>query len=190
MLNARHSRLHEFVARRFAELAAWSVAPEVSFAIRGERGVIDILAFHRSREMLLAIELKTEIVDVNELIGTLDRKQRLAVQVARERGWPVGGDTRVSAWVIVAESRTNHRRFDTHGAVLRAAFPTDGRTMPGWITKPTGPVRALSFWPDIHPGNARGGLASVRRVQRRAPRTAGLARERSEAPEQRLPVRR
>ena len=190
MLNARHSRLHELVARRFGELPAWSVAPEVSFAIRGERGVIDILAFHRKRDMLLAIELKTEIVDVNELIGTLDRKQRLALQVARERGWPVGRDTRVSAWVIVAESRTNRRRFDAHRAVLRAAFPTDGRTMPGWVVRPTQPVRALSFWPDSHPGNARGGLTSVRRVRRRPPRTAGFARDPSEGSEQRQRVRR
>jgi hypothetical protein len=147
-----------------------------SFAIRGERGVIDILAFHRERALLLVIELKTEIVDVNELLGTIDRRQRLAVQVALERGWPVGRATRVSAWVIVASSRTNHRRFDAHRAVLRAGFPTDGRTMPGWLVRPMQPIRALSFWPDSHPGNARIGLASVRRVRPRSPRTRSSGR--------------
>jgi len=55
------------------------------------------------------IELKTAIADVNELLGTADRKRRLAAQVARERGW----DPRtVSQWLIVADTRTNRRRLD------------------------------------------------------------------------------
>ena len=45
------------------------LAPEVSFSIYGERGVIDILAWHPGRRALLIIELKTDIVDVNELVG-------------------------------------------------------------------------------------------------------------------------
>ena len=39
------------------------IAPEVSFAIRGERGVIDILAWHAKPGHSLVIELKTDIVD-------------------------------------------------------------------------------------------------------------------------------
>jgi transcriptional regulator with XRE-family HTH domain len=44
LLNARHSALHESVARAFAEMPGWVIAPEVSFSVYGERGVIDILA--------------------------------------------------------------------------------------------------------------------------------------------------
>src|SRR5688572_12132802 len=45
LLNAKHSQLHELVARWFAkELPAWVLAPEVSYAIYGERGVVDIVA--------------------------------------------------------------------------------------------------------------------------------------------------
>src|SRR5438128_7295664 len=46
LLNARHSALHESVARSLRTLKGWEFAPEVSFNIRGERGVIDILAWH------------------------------------------------------------------------------------------------------------------------------------------------
>ena len=53
--------------------------------MRGERGVIDILAWHAATRTLLVIELKTEIVDINELMGTVDRKRRLAATVAREQ---------------------------------------------------------------------------------------------------------
>jgi hypothetical protein len=40
--------------------------------------VIDILGWHAAARMILVIELKTEFVDINETMGTLDRKDRLA----------------------------------------------------------------------------------------------------------------
>ena len=164
LLNARHSALHESVARSFVERPAWLAEPEISFAIYGERGVIDILAWHAGRKMLLVIELKTDIADVNELVGTLDRKRRLAGNVARERRWPVGERPQVSAWLIVAEGSTNRRRIQAHKTMLRAALPLDGRSMSGWLADPSRPVGALSFWSDAHRGNIGGGRAPVRRV--------------------------
>jgi transcriptional regulator with XRE-family HTH domain len=83
LLNAGHSVLHNEVAAMFRdEFPEWTIAPEVSFAIRGERGVIDLVAWHAEARALLIIELKTDIVDVNELLGTFDRKRRLAWQIA------------------------------------------------------------------------------------------------------------
>lgn len=167
MLNARHARLHELVARHLASVPGWSFLPEVSFAIYRDRGVIDILCFHAARNALLVIELKTDIVDVSELVGTLDRKVRLAVEIARQRGWPVRAGVTVSGWVIVSAGRTNRRRVDEHRTMLRAAFPADGRSITGWLADPARPIRALSFWPDSHRGNVGTGLTAVRRVQRR-----------------------
>ena len=88
LLNGAHSALHESVARAFRdELPAWILAPEVSFAIYGERGVIDILAWHPGRRALLVIELKTDLADMNELLSTFGRKRRLAAKVAAGQGW-------------------------------------------------------------------------------------------------------
>ena len=171
LLNARHSQLHELVAAHFTELPGWTAEPEVSFAVWGERGVIDILAWHPRRQMLLVIELKTDIADVNELVGTVDRKRRHAIEAALERGWQVGKDARVSVWVIVADSHTNRRRVQAHASMLRAAFPSDGRSIRGWLRDPDRPLRALSFWPDAHPGNLSGGRTPIRRVSKRDPRT-------------------
>jgi transcriptional regulator with XRE-family HTH domain len=162
MLNARLSRLAESVAAAFFAIPAWLIAPEVSFSVFGERGVIDILAFHAASGSLPVIELKTEIVDVNELIGTLDRKHRLALGIARERGRRV---TTVSRWVIVSRSRTNLRRIKAHRAILRAAFPDDGRTMRAWLHAPGRPVSALSTWPHATPSStsrSSGGRARSR----------------------------
>ncbi len=174
LLNARHSQLHELVAKSFRALPAWVAEPEVSFAIRGERGVIDILAWHPARQMLLVIELKTDIADINELVGTADRKRRLAVEVAIERGWIArgGAPPSVSIWIIVADGHTNRRRVQVHGSMLRAAFPSDGRSIGGWLRDPARPIRALSFWPDLRGQNVSGGLTPVRRVSARSRRAA------------------
>ncbi len=73
LLNARHSSLHEAVARWFrARYPAWILAPEVTFAIYADRGVIDILGWHPGRRAILVIELKTDIVDVNAVMTAVD----------------------------------------------------------------------------------------------------------------------
>jgi transcriptional regulator with XRE-family HTH domain len=168
LLNARHSALHELVARNLAQLPGWISEPEVSFAIYGERGVIDILAWHPARRALLVIELKTDIADVNELVGIVDRKRRLAEQVAKERGWDIGNGVSTSVWVIVAPGRTNRRRVHAHQSMLRAAFPVDGRAIGRWLSDPVGAVRCLSFWPDAHGQNVGHGIVPVRRVAKAA----------------------
>ena len=163
MLNRRHSNLHELVARWFGDAVPdWVLAPEVSYSIYGERGVIDILAWHPGRRALLIIELKTDIVDVNDLVGSADRRKRLARTIAGERGWDPAS---VSVWVIVAPSRTNRRRIDSHETMLRAAFPADGRTIRAWLRNPVGSVAALSIWPNSHAGKLGPGVSPVRRVR-------------------------
>ena len=176
LLNARHSKLHEVVARMFRhELPAWALRPETSFAIFAERGVIDILAWHPGRQALLVIELKTDIVDVNDLVGTVDRKRRLAAKVAAEFGWV---PETVSVWVIVADGRTNRARIAVHTAMLRAAFPTDGRSIRGWLRDPARAVSALSIWHNDHGENVKADAVPVRRVRRPRP-TSGRARPRT-----------
>ena len=163
LLGARHSALHEAVATRFATLPGWTAVPEVTFSIYGERGAIDVLAWHEPTRTLLVIELKTEIVDVQELIGTLDRKRRLAPKIAAERGWR---PTVVGTWIILAEGRTNRRRVASHRTVLRAALPEDGHAMRTWLAAPSSPIAALSFWPSTGGVGGTRSLAAVRRVRR------------------------
>ncbi len=149
-MNAGHSAMHERMASRFERMPDWVAAPEVSFSIYGERGLIDILAWHPQRRAVLVIELKTEIVDVQELIGSLDRKRRLARRIAAERGW--SADV-VGCWLVIAEGMTNRRRVAAHGAVLRAAFPEGGHVVREWLRQPLRPISALSFLSSVRVGN-------------------------------------
>ncbi len=142
MLNRRHAALHETVARVLARVGGWEIWPEASFSIYGERGVIDLLAWHQGRRALLVVELKSELVDLNELLGTVDRKRRLAPRVAADRGWMPGT---LGTWLAVEDRRANRHRLALHAAVLRAAFPSDGRTMRRWLRDPNQAVNALGF---------------------------------------------
>lgn len=166
LLSARHSALQDAVTGWLSGVAGWMVAPEVSFAIWGERGSIDLLAWHAASRTLLVIEIKTEIVDVGELLMVIDRKVRLAPEIARGRGWQ---PRHVASWVVLAEGPTNRRRLAAHAAVLRAAFPSDGRRMRHWLRQPTPPpagrVAALSFFSDSTPRSASRGSAAVKRVR-------------------------
>ena len=162
LLGARHSALHEQVAARFATLPGWTTVPEATFSIYGERGAIDVLAWHAPTRTLLVIELKTELVDVQGLLGTLDRKRRLAPRIAADRGWTPAV---VAVWVILADGRTNRRHVEAHRAVLRAALPDDGRTIRTWLQAPRGTVAALSMWPSTDGARGSTGLAATRRVR-------------------------
>lgn len=163
MLNAGHAAMHEAAARELAG-TEWLTAAETTFSIYGERGIIDILCFHQQSGALLVIEVKTDLVDVQALIGAVDRYRRLAPQVARDRGWAVKS---VSSWVLLRDTPSNHRRLGAHATVLRSAYPADGRRMRGWLRRPVGTVAALSFLSDSHARRASNTIAGVQRVRAR-----------------------
>jgi transcriptional regulator with XRE-family HTH domain len=168
LLARRHSAMHESLAQMFAALPEWEFAPEVTYSMWGERGTIDILAWHPRRRMLLVIEIKTELVDVQELVGRLDQKVRLAPQIARDRGWDAA---LVSAWVVFAPSRTTERRLQEHATMLRRVFPVDGRTIRRWLRDPSQKISALSFAPASQAGDGGRGQAPIKRVSSKRPRT-------------------
>src|SRR5215212_81031 len=135
LVNARHAALHEIVAARFADLPDWIYEPEVSFSQYGERGVVDGLGWHAASRSLLVGEWKSELVDFSDLMGTVDRKRRLAVEIVRERRWR---PLTVSTWVVVADGRTNRRELARHETVLRSKFPADGHAIAAWLRHPVG----------------------------------------------------
>ena len=151
LMNAAHASMHDAMAAEFDRMSGWVVRPEVSFSIYGERGVIDLLAWNAELRALLIIELKTQVVDLSDLMATTDRRRRLARSIALEQGWdPVV----IGVWAAIIRSRTNQRRVAAHARVLRAAFPDDGRAVRGWLRKPAGRLAALSFVSIDHPQNA------------------------------------
>ncbi len=167
--NAAHADLHEALSRLLARRTGWQWRGEVSFSVFGERGVIDILAWHAPTRSLLIIELKTELADPQELVATMDRRTRLARKIAARFGWDAAT---ISNWVVLSEGSTNRRRVERHRGLLRTAFPADGHAMRSWLAAPTGSISALSFWSDVRAGAVRRTVSQTRRV--RVPREAHI----------------
>lgn len=141
---SRHASMAEAVTRLLVG-SAWDVRPEVSFNHFGERGVVDLVAWRAGTRTLLLVELKTELVDPNDLLMVTDRRRRLAKEIVAPFGWK---PLIVGQWVVIAESRTNQRRLAEHRTVIRAAFPADGRSVAGWLARPHVPISAFWFLPD------------------------------------------
>ena len=151
LLSRRHSLLAERVVSMVSSHAGWEVLPEVSFAIYGERGVIDQLAWHHASQHLLVVELKTAFVDINEALGTLDRKVRLARAIAAGRGWR---PAQISVWLLVSDTRTNRRHAAEHFALLASRFKLDGRQFRAFLREPSVATTGLAFMTDTNPGSA------------------------------------
>lgn len=144
LLDAAHAALVERVVR-LLRARGWATEVEASFAIRGERGSIDILAWHPATTALLVVEVKSVVADVQSTISTLDRKRRLAPLVARDRGWPTQSASRL---LVVADGRTARRRVAEHEAMFRVAFPDRGLAVHAWTRRPSGRISGLIFMPN------------------------------------------
>src|SRR3990170_5026427 len=75
LLDAGHAALGARIKRRL-ERWGWVVRVEVSYSRYGERGRIDLLAWHPVLRVVLVVEVKTSLVDVQALLGSLDVKTR------------------------------------------------------------------------------------------------------------------
>lgn len=107
----------------------------------------------------------TAIVDIDEILGTLDRKRRLAVRIAAERGWKARS---VSVWLIVGDSRTNRRRVGAHRNLFLSSLPRDGRTLRPLFHNPAaGAESGICFWPDSTGAGIGQGFSVRQRVSRR-----------------------
>lgn len=159
LLDEDHAALVGVVARLLGR-HAWQVETEVTFSIYGERGSIDLLAWHAPSRTLVVIEVKTEIASIEEMERRLDAKVRLAPRIWAERG---GERPRaVGRLLVVADGSTNRRRVARHDAILGARYPMRGSAVRAWLRAPTTALSGLLFLA------ARGGGASFcRRVRRR-----------------------
>ncbi len=151
LLDAGHAAIVDRVLA-ILQISGWEVATEVSFNIRGERGSIDILAFHAASGSLLVIEVKTVVPDMQAMLYGLDRKERLAGEIARERGWKV---TSVSRLLVLPDDRTARRRVVTHEATFRVALPGRTAAVKRWLQTPTGRLAGILFLPDVHQASVR-----------------------------------
>ncbi len=132
LLDADHALLVDEMAGRLRR-RGWHVAVEVSFNVFGERGSIDILAYHEATRTVLVVEVKSVVPDLQATIASLDRKARLALRIAANQGWPATATGRL---LVLPANRTARRRVALHGETFRAAYPVRSLEVRHWLADP------------------------------------------------------
>jgi transcriptional regulator with XRE-family HTH domain len=120
----------------------WHVWAEHSFSHFGERGRVDLLAWHPPTRILAVFEIKTELADSQALLGILDAKVRLGPVLARQLGLPT--PARIVPVLIFAESMTNRRRVRRIEPLLER-FDVRGAAARSWLRWPSGGSGLLFF---------------------------------------------
>lgn len=137
-------RVHAaLVDRVVAALAGWEVALEYTFNHFGERGSVDVLAWHAASRTLLIIEVKSAFTDLQAMLMSMSRKLRLVPDaVRRDRGW----DPDHVGHVIVALGSTSNREVVTaHRSLFDASFPARTAEVREWLRAPSGPIAGVWF---------------------------------------------
>ncbi len=137
LTDARHAELQNWIVN-LLRTAGWIVEAEASFNHYGDRGRIDVLAYHPPLRILLVIEIKSRLDDAQDLLGRLDVKRRIAPKIAAERGWPVAA---VVPTVVFREDRSTRRRLSDHRALF-ASFELGARAATAWLRHPRQPTPA------------------------------------------------
>ena len=142
LIDAGHARLQEQAAVLLAS-NGWLVRSEVSFNHFGDRGRVDVLAFHPSARTLIVVEVKTAIGDLQETLGRVDVKARLGATLAAAAGWDV--PQAVVPALVIADRRAARRTVAQH-ETLFTRYSIRGRAAVAWIRHPRGPAPAGLLW--------------------------------------------
>lgn len=129
-----HAAIVNALAHAFAD-AGWRIEAEASYSIWGERGRIDLLAQSpNQRERILAVvEVKADLGDLQQLLGSANVRERLAPKVADQLGWP--RPDRTVTVLAIASTPRNRVLVAAHSALFgpfsrrwyRVAIPHLGR---------------------------------------------------------------
>jgi len=156
LLDAAHAGLVDEVIR-ILRAQGWEVVAEATFSHYGERGSVDVLAFHPGHRALLIIEVKSVVPDMQTLLSGIDRKARLGPTLAAQRGWR---PATVSRLLVLPDDRTARRRLEQHGATVRVAPPAGTREVRRWLADPSGMLAGVLFLPASQRTTARQRVAT------------------------------
>jgi transcriptional regulator with XRE-family HTH domain len=171
LLDEGHATLVGVTARALGT-AGWTVEPEVTFAVYRETGSIDLVGWHPTSSTLLIVEVKSELVSVEETLRRHDVKARLGPRIVAERfGWMPRAVARL---LVLPDESTPRRRVRRHDAVLLRAYPLRGGAVRSWLRAPAGSSGGLLFLPLSDTTRDRGSAHPVNRKRIRRPRGGSL----------------
>jgi hypothetical protein len=154
------------------EASGWVTRTEVSYSVYGERGSIDLLAWHPMTRTLLVVEVKTELTSVEATLRKHDEKVRLGRRIASERfDWHAKS---VSRLLVLPNLSTPRRHVERHSRVMETAYPMRSAAVRTWIRAPGagGPTSGILYVSPTQ--DARGRRGSISRKRVRQPRSGSV----------------
>jgi len=140
LVDAGHAALVELVVGVLRK-AGWLVELEFGFNVFGERGSVDILAWHASTRTLLIVEVKSRFTDLQAMLLSLARKLRLVPEVARqERGWDALAVARV---VVAYGTHENRSILAAHSSSFAVTLPERAVAIRRWLRTPSGDLAGI-----------------------------------------------
>jgi hypothetical protein len=140
LLDRAHAAIVDRVIGTLQSLG-WDVTAEFTFNHFGDRGSVDVLAWHAGERILLIIEVKATLTDLQDLLVSLSRKLRVVPDLARRQlGWDA---THIARIVVVAGTAANRSVVARHAAIFEASFPATSREVRSWLRRPLGPLAGL-----------------------------------------------
>jgi transcriptional regulator with XRE-family HTH domain len=142
LLDERHAALVGAITELLT-IAGWEVVPELTYNVYGERGSIDLVAWHPESATLLIVEVKTELTSIEATLRKHDEKVRLGPEVVAKRfDWRPRSVARL---LVLPDQRTARRRVERADAVLRRSYPVRGWSARRWLKNPIGAADGLIF---------------------------------------------
>jgi transcriptional regulator with XRE-family HTH domain len=141
LLDERHAALVRSVVALLRP-SGWTLRVEYTFNVWGERGSFDVLAWHPILHAVLAVEVKTRLVDLQDLLSVADRKRRLLEAVSRNEGWrPIA----FGSVIAFRDESWARRAVHQFGPIFEAAFPARTVEVRRWVARPVGQLRGIWF---------------------------------------------
>ena len=166
LVDEEHSAMVDSVVATLT-IAGWETMVEFSFNDFGDRGSVDVLAWHARRRALLVIEVKSRLANLQETCRALDTKARVVPRLASlARGWrPVV----VGVVLVMQESSRERAAVARRAAIFASGFPARTVEIRVWLRDPHVPLRGLWFLRNATTSCVTRGRSPGTRVRRPPP---------------------
>ena len=142
LLDRAHASIVEHVIE-VLRASDWEVIPEFTFNSYGDRGSVDILAWHPIERVLLIIEVKSTITDLQSMLASMSKKVRVVPGIVREeQGWRAAA---VGIVLVATGTHGNRSMVARHAATFDTSLPARSHEVRSWLRRPKGSLAGVWF---------------------------------------------
>jgi DNA-binding XRE family transcriptional regulator len=162
LIDEEHSAMVEEIVRRLLA-DGWETMVEFSFNDYGDRGSVDVLAWHAGCQALLVVETKSRLANLQETCRSLDTKARVVPRLAAlARGWRAEV---VGVVLVLPESTREREAVARRASTFASSFPARALELRAWLRRPDRPLRGLWFLRNATTSCAARGTRPGKRVR-------------------------